>query len=105
MGRPRKPPEERQQEHVEEELERRFGSMIVFSVKVLRPMEQYPYERAVWDSEIRVKVGANPQEIDTVTKAWLKTMEAGVEVCSAINAIERADSLTIEVARRTKTKE
>jgi hypothetical protein len=84
-----KPKVERTRKHFREDpavkaLEQKFGSVLSLSVRVLRPMEKYPYEHEVWSSEIRVKVGERVEDIDSIVAAWVKTMEGGIELAKAI---------------------
>jgi hypothetical protein len=76
--------EERQAKATEEALQERFGSFLVLSVKVIRPSPEYPYERAVWESEIRVGIDNNDRDINPIVTAWVKSMEAGVEIAKAL---------------------
>lgn len=66
-------------------LEERFGAVIQFSVKVLRPSDKYPYEREVWASEIRVPITDSAEKIESVAAAWIKSMDAGIELAKAFN--------------------
>lgn len=77
-----------EEEKRDEELEKKFGSVLQLSVKVLRPMDKYPFERAVWDSEIRVPITEESEKIDAIVNAWVKTMEAGLELASAFARVE-----------------
>lgn len=80
---PKESVEKRQARAIEEALHERFGSFLVLSVKVIRPSSEYPYERSVWDSEIRVSMD-NRDDIDSIVQAWVKSMEAGVEIAKAL---------------------
>jgi hypothetical protein len=74
-----------QEEITEERLNERFGSVIQLSVKVLRPLPTYPWERAVWDSEIRVPITESSEHVQSVISAWVKTMEAGIELATSFS--------------------
>ncbi len=90
MGRKRTTPEER----VEQQLAEKFPSVIQFSVKVLRPSNEYPYENSVWESELRCPVkGVRPTkaELEAVTTTWVKMMETGVTVSRMANEIGASD--------------
>lgn len=75
--------EERQAKARDDALAEKFGSVIVLSVKVLRPAAEYPYERCVWESEIRAPVNGGKAHVETIVGAWVKTMEAGIELAGA----------------------
>lgn len=56
------------------------ASRVLFSVKCLRPTNSYPYEVAVFDSELSIPVAADDGAREDATKAWLKMMEAAVAI-------------------------
>lgn len=56
------------------------ASRILFSVKCLRPTDKYPYEVAVFESELSVPIGAGDEAREDATAAWIRMMEAGVAV-------------------------
>lgn len=64
-------------------LEEKFASRIVFSCKVLRPQDEYPYERAVWESTVEAPVGAATKHVKGISEAWIKSMEAALELAKA----------------------
>lgn len=72
--------EERQAAAAERELQERFPSVIVFSCRVLRPVTEYPYERSVWESEVRAPVSSAGEHVEAIAGAWVKIMEAGLEL-------------------------
>jgi hypothetical protein len=86
-----KPKVERTRKHFSEEFQReqelreQFGSVIQFSVKVLRPMDKYPWEHAVWESEIRIPVTDDREHVQSVAEAWVKTMEAGIDLAASFS--------------------
>lgn len=65
------------------------ASRLLFSVKCLRPTDAYPYEIAVFDTELSVPVGASRERTDDALAAWYKMIEAGVAVGHSL-AKERA---------------
>jgi hypothetical protein len=81
--------EERNAKARDDALEEKFGSMLVLSVKVLRPSAEYPYERSVWDSEIRVAITDKDKNVDAIVTAWVKSMEAGVEIAKAFSHADK----------------
>lgn len=64
-----------------------FKSRIVLSVKVMRERddEKYPYETAIFDTELSVPTGAPNKDREAAVDAWIKMVEGGVEVCKALN--------------------
>lgn len=82
--------EERQATARDEALAEKFGSVILLSVKVLRPSTEYPYERAVWESEIRAPVRGSSEHVDSIVGAWIKTMEAGIELAGSFRDADKA---------------
>jgi hypothetical protein len=78
MGRPRRDPEA---EKVNE-LKKRFGSKLVFTVSVKRPLDSYPWEVSVWDSELSVPIGVNftQKQLVEVVESWRSMMEAGLKI-------------------------
>lgn len=60
------------------------ASRILFSVKCLRPSDNYPYEVAVFETELSVPVGASEVARDDALKAWYKMIEGGVAVSQAL---------------------
>lgn len=56
------------------------ASRILFSVKCLRPSENYPYEVAVFETELSIPVGASREKTENALTAWYKMIDAGVEV-------------------------
>ena len=56
------------------------ASRILFSVKCLRPTDKYPYETAVFETELSVPVGASKDKTEDALAAWYKMIEAGVAV-------------------------
>lgn len=60
--------------------ERPKDSVIEFSVRVLRPKASYPYVKPVWESRITAPIGATKKHVESISEAWLKTMEAGLEL-------------------------
>lgn len=67
------------------------ASRILFSVKCLRPSDTYPYEVAVFDTELSVPVGTGQEAREDALAAWYKMIEAGVAVGQAL-AKERASN-------------
>lgn len=67
----------------EQEAEDR-ASRILFSVKCLRPSDKYPYEVAVFETELSVPVGTGPEAREDALAAWYKMIEAGVAVGQAL---------------------
>ncbi len=59
-------------------------SRILFSVKVMRPTEKYPYEVAVFDTELSVPVRSTKQAREDALAAWYKMIEGGVAVSQAL---------------------
>jgi hypothetical protein len=60
------------------------SSRILFSVKCLRPSDKYPYEVAVFETELSVPVGTGQEARDDALAAWCKMIEAGVAVGQAL---------------------
>lgn len=60
------------------------ASRILFSVKCLRPTDKYPYETAVFDTELSVPVGASAEAREDALAAWYKMIEGGVAVSQAL---------------------
>lgn len=77
-----------EEERRDEVLFKKFGSRIELSVKVKRPTEKYPFEREVWSSEISVPVTDSRDHIEAVVEAWVKTMEAGIELAVAFRTVD-----------------
>jgi hypothetical protein len=78
---------ELRQMEAEREREQRAddrASRILFSIKCLRPTEKYPYEVAVFESELSVPVGADESARENAVAAWFKMMDAGVAVSEAL---------------------
>jgi hypothetical protein len=67
----------------EQEAEDR-SSRILFSVKCLRPTDRYPYEAAVFETELSVPVGAGKETMEDALAAWYKMIEGGVAVGQAL---------------------
>jgi transcription antitermination factor NusA-like protein len=84
--------EERNAKARDDALEEKFGSMLVLSVKVMRPSAEYPYEVSVWDSEIRVAIGTEDKNVDSIVTAWVKSMEAGVEIAQAFSQADKEEA-------------
>ena len=60
------------------------SSRILFSVKCLRPTDNYPYETAVFETELSVPVGASEQTTKDALEAWYKMIEGGIAVGQAL---------------------
>ena len=60
------------------------ASRILFSVKCLRPTEKYPYETAVFETELSVPVSTGTKAREDALAAWYKMIEAGVAVGQAL---------------------
>lgn len=71
--------QQEQQEIQAQEADDR-ASRILFSVKCLRPTEKYPYEIAVFETELSVPVGASRETVDDTLAAWYKMIDAGIAV-------------------------
>lgn len=67
----------------EQEAEDR-SSRILFSVKCLRPTDHYPYETAVFETELSVPVGTEDEAREDALAAWYKMIEGGVAVAEAL---------------------
>ncbi len=68
------------------------ASRILFSVKCLRPTDHYPYETAVFETELSVPVGTGDEARDDALQAWYKMIEAGVAVGQALAKEHRVSS-------------
>lgn len=60
------------------------ASRILFSVKCMRPVDKYPYESAVFETELSVPVTSKREIIDEALQAWYKMIEGGVSVSQAL---------------------
>jgi hypothetical protein len=74
--------QEAEQERQEKADDR--ASRILFSVKCLRPTDKYPYETAVFETELSVPVGARKEVIEEALEAWYKMIDGGVAVSEAL---------------------
>ena len=74
---------EQAREELQQEAEDR-KSRILFSVKCLRPTDHYPYETAVFETELSVPVGADKDRVEQALAAWYKMIEGGIEVGRAL---------------------
>jgi len=77
----------RRQQEVEAEREQEAddrSSRILFSVKCLRPTDNYPYETAVFETELSVPVGAGEETTKDALEAWYKMIEGGIAVGKAL---------------------
>jgi hypothetical protein len=70
-------------EKLEQEKDDR-ASRILFSVKCLRPTEKYPYETAVFETELSIPVGSDEDIRNDALAAWYKMIEGGVAVSQAL---------------------
>lgn len=72
------------QAEIEQEKDDR-SSRILFSVKCLRPVDKYPYEIAVFETELSVPVSAPEETREEALAAWYKMIEGGVSVAQALS--------------------
>lgn len=60
------------------------SSRMLFAVKCMRPMERYPYETAVFETELSVPVTGSKEVIEEALQAWYKMIEGGIAVSQAL---------------------
>jgi hypothetical protein len=60
------------------------SSRILFSVKCLRPLDKYPYETAVFETELSVPVTGSKEIVKEALEAWYKMIDGGIAVGQAL---------------------